>query len=121
MVVEKSPSYYTTSNDVENFPNDVDNLSALEIIQVLINLLQEKYISAARKHLEKNFSTFWSPLCQRSQLLRIIKVVHPREICIQKHTRKKLRKDPIRCCFIRHKIQMNKVRNETKPFRQASP
>ncbi|GBN77822.1 hypothetical protein AVEN_123087-1 [Araneus ventricosus] len=49
MVVENSPSYHTTSNDVENFPNDVDNLSALEIIQVLRNLLQEKYISAARR------------------------------------------------------------------------
>ncbi|GBO25596.1 hypothetical protein AVEN_13793-1 [Araneus ventricosus] len=49
MVVENSPSYHTTSNDVENFPNDVDNLSALEIIQVLRNLLQEKYISADRR------------------------------------------------------------------------
>ncbi|GBN21069.1 hypothetical protein AVEN_231413-1 [Araneus ventricosus] len=49
IVVENSPSYHTTSNDVDNFPNDVDNLSALEIIQVLRNLLQEKYISAARR------------------------------------------------------------------------
>ncbi|GBL73792.1 hypothetical protein AVEN_230763-1 [Araneus ventricosus] len=49
MVVENSLSSHTTSNDVENFPNDVDNLSAIEIIQVLRNLLQEKYISAARR------------------------------------------------------------------------
>ncbi|GBN71740.1 hypothetical protein AVEN_219856-1 [Araneus ventricosus] len=49
MVVENSPSYHTTSNDVEIFPNDVENLSALEIIQVLRNLFQEKHISAARR------------------------------------------------------------------------
>ncbi|GBL98698.1 hypothetical protein AVEN_205675-1 [Araneus ventricosus] len=49
MIVENSSRYHTTSNDVENFPNDVDNLSALEIIQVLRNLLQEKYISAVKR------------------------------------------------------------------------
>ncbi|GBM54784.1 hypothetical protein AVEN_202287-1 [Araneus ventricosus] len=47
MVVVNSPSSHTTSNDVENFLNYVDNLSALEIIQVLRNLLHEKCISAA--------------------------------------------------------------------------
>ncbi|GBM86793.1 hypothetical protein AVEN_234189-1 [Araneus ventricosus] len=49
VVVENSRKSHTTSNDCENFSNDVDNLSALEIIQVLRNLLQEKYISSARK------------------------------------------------------------------------
>ncbi|GBN93710.1 hypothetical protein AVEN_215030-1 [Araneus ventricosus] len=49
MVAEHFRSSHTTSNDVENFPNDVDNLSALEIIQVLRNLLQEKHISSARR------------------------------------------------------------------------
>ncbi|GBN22216.1 hypothetical protein AVEN_258247-1 [Araneus ventricosus] len=49
MVVENSLSSQTPTNDVKNFPNDVDNMSALEIIQVLRNLFQEKYNSAARR------------------------------------------------------------------------
>ncbi|GBN05065.1 hypothetical protein AVEN_117936-1 [Araneus ventricosus] len=53
--------------------NDVDNLSALEIIQVLRKFFEEKCISSARTFGEK-FIKLWNPLYQRSQLLRIIKV-----------------------------------------------
>ncbi|GBM69432.1 hypothetical protein AVEN_165456-1 [Araneus ventricosus] len=49
MVVENSPSSQSSKNNVENFPNEVDNLSALEIIQVMRNFLQGKYISAPRR------------------------------------------------------------------------